>query len=380
MISVLKFNLTVPTIALMFLLHSCAYYNGSMTGNAAISDANFTVAGFATGTSQSIYVFGIGGLNKDGMVIEAKRNMYTTYPLEPGQAFANVTVDFKRGFYLLFNRTICTITADIIDFNGQANSEDFININSEITKNVTYHLNNFKVGEKIFFCENNTFKPIEATITAFRNGKAEIRFAKTKGNLTHNNVSLSSLYKISNDSALLKIDPIYRIGDTVYFKDESNFQTFRGVIFAIGIEGACITHSTNNEEKVQVVERSYFRTMKNMTAEQNKNNFQGNWKLVSLNDAKVENNSKIPTLNVNAHDLKFSGYGGCNQYFGNYTVSSVDIIIGNIGATRRACVDENIESKYFKALGNQSFKITRTTSTLTLKNDLNSLVFNLIED
>ena len=370
----------LPFLLASVFLQSCAFYNGTMTGNAAISDANFTVAGFASGTARCTYVFGIGGLKKDGLVLEAKRNMYNTYPLAPGQAFANVTVDFKRGYYILFARTVCTITADIIDFNEMPSSNDFDSVNSEITANVINQLKNYSVGEHVYYSESNSSAPIGATITSFLNGKAQIRFAKQKGILDHKIVKLSDLYKISNDSSLVNIDPIYQIGDSVYFTSSASFEKLRGQIFALGYQGACIVYDKNNEKHAEIVNRIDFRTMKTMTMEENKNNLQGSWELAEIGTTKIVKNSKTPIFKVNAHDLKFTGFGGCNRYFGSFTVTRNGCTTGPIGATRMACLDENIEAEYLKALGSQDFKIKRTATTLTLKSETSKLIFNFIEE
>ena len=111
---------------------------------------------------------------------------------------------------------------------------------------------------------------------------------------------------------------------------------------------------------------------------ENKNDLNGKWQLTSLNDKKIETNKKTPTLIV--ADLKISGFGGCNRYFGSFENSDNRIVIGQIGATRMACIDDNIESEFFRAIGNQSFIIKITNSSLTLLNDENSLVFDRIKE
>ncbi len=95
---------------------SCAIHSGMMTGNAAISDGNFKVVKVATGTAKATKVFGLGGLGKDALVFEAKKNLLTNYPLKEGQALANVTVDFKNSFIIIINVEKVTVTADIVEF------------------------------------------------------------------------------------------------------------------------------------------------------------------------------------------------------------------------------------------------------------------------
>lgn len=57
------------------------------------------------------------------------------------------------------------------------------------------------------------------------------------------------------------------------------------------------------------------------------------------------------TLDV-AADGTLSGNGGCNRWFGRWTVEDGRVLIGPIGATRRACEGPlmDLESDYFAAL------------------------------
>jgi len=117
---------------IVILLSSCATHVGFMTGNAAISDANFNVVGMAVGTAKTQHIVGIGGLSKDALILEAKRNLYANYPLKKGQALANVTVDMKRSMFPFVFKTLATVSADVIDFNTVANDSLFSEVNKFI--------------------------------------------------------------------------------------------------------------------------------------------------------------------------------------------------------------------------------------------------------
>lgn len=94
---------------------------------------------------------GIGGLKKDALVFDAKNNLYKKVKLKSGQALTNTSVDFKREFYLVFSRTKVIVTAEIVDFNP--------NINSEIEND--YDLkerNDYKVGEIVFVKINGEYE------------------------------------------------------------------------------------------------------------------------------------------------------------------------------------------------------------------------------
>lgn len=99
------------------LFSSCAIHSGYMNNSAALSQANFNyVQTGLSGTSTAIKILGIGGLNKQAMVDEAKDNMLMLDQLKSNQAIANVSVNWKSSFFLLVVSTKCTVTADIVEF------------------------------------------------------------------------------------------------------------------------------------------------------------------------------------------------------------------------------------------------------------------------
>lgn len=102
-------------IALLFL-SSCAIYNGNITGNAALSNAQFKHVGTVSATRTCVYVFHWGGVAKRSQITALKQDLQRRYPLRNGLAWANVSVEMKTGFWGLFDTRKATLTADIIDF------------------------------------------------------------------------------------------------------------------------------------------------------------------------------------------------------------------------------------------------------------------------
>lgn len=110
----LKLFAVILTIAL--ITSSCAMHWGMMTGNASLSSNNFKTMKMVTGTAKATKIFGLGGLGKDALVLEAKKDMLMNYPLKDGQALANVTVDFKTSYVFFVITEKATVTADIVEF------------------------------------------------------------------------------------------------------------------------------------------------------------------------------------------------------------------------------------------------------------------------
>ena len=101
----------------VILLSSCAVHNGFMKNSASLSEANFSYVNQSiSGMSSAQYVFVIGGLNRQALVEEAKKDMLKNNPLQPNQVLANVTVNWKYSFYVVVFRTECTVTADVVEF------------------------------------------------------------------------------------------------------------------------------------------------------------------------------------------------------------------------------------------------------------------------
>lgn len=111
---VLTFSLFL--MACMFLFTGCTFYDGSITGNAALANANYRYVGNITASNQCVYVFHLGGNSKESQITALKDNLRNKYPLRDGLAWANVSLEMKSGFYVLFDVRKAILTADIVDF------------------------------------------------------------------------------------------------------------------------------------------------------------------------------------------------------------------------------------------------------------------------
>lgn len=90
------------------------------------------------------------------------------------------------------------------------------------------------------------------------------------------------------------------------------------------------------------------------------------WKLIEINGQKVtaENfASKEPHLILKSEENRVTGNGGCNSFFGTYSLQTDvnRISFSKIGATRMACLQPTVESDFFNIL--------ETVDNYTVKND-----------
>lgn len=109
-------------LSLMLLLSAaiffsgCAIHSGIMSDSASLSSKNFTMVKYVQGQSKTTKIFGLGGLAKNALVAEAKKDLLQNNPLREGQTLANVTVDFKTSIVFFVITTKVTVTADIAEF------------------------------------------------------------------------------------------------------------------------------------------------------------------------------------------------------------------------------------------------------------------------
>lgn len=94
-------------------LSSCAFHSGMMTANLP-DNFDQEIIAQAEGRASAVYILGIGGLDHKYLVTDAKKNLYSNYPLEKGQAYANLVVDQRLFPFLLVNVNQIFVTADIV--------------------------------------------------------------------------------------------------------------------------------------------------------------------------------------------------------------------------------------------------------------------------
>jgi hypothetical protein len=124
-------------------------------------NGDFSIMDIASGEASTVLVFGIGGLSKDALVLEAKKDMYRNYPLQEGQIYANITVDYKRGFYIFVVETTVTVSADIIQFSPLEKQKEN-DVFSDLER---------KTAEKKQTWKHDDAKPIDEEVGVFVGGE-----------------------------------------------------------------------------------------------------------------------------------------------------------------------------------------------------------------
>lgn len=381
----LNFKQVIIFLALISFMHSCAFHGGNVTNSTVISDPNFTIVGLATGSATTTHVFSIGGLDKDAIVLEAKRNMYTRYPLQAGQAYGNVVLDFKTGYYIIFRKMTCTISADIVDFNKIPKTVKApAAMQPEKKKRTTIKGVNaqipdtpYSIGEDVIYKE--VYKMAKAAkIIDAKPSRIKIRYTNNSGNSVESTVSDKYIYKALKDSTAPFINAFHQVEDSVYFRlANTKNETVRGMIIGLNKLSAVVNYKYKGVLKTETVQVYNLRKMENKKDDLLAKNILGKWQLKSLNGEKIEEGQTEATVLFNINDMEFTGFGGCNNFFGSFTIVNEELILGDIGTTAKLCSQNTIETAFLSALNSKKFTVKRTSLKLILSNDNYSIEFSL---
>jgi hypothetical protein len=109
--------------AITILFSSCATHLG-ITRNANLNSTevvltknNFKVIKTVKGEAEAKYIFGFGGLKKDGLIAEAKSQMLKSAGMEnSARTIVNETVEVKKSGFLFVNKYKIIVSAQIIEF------------------------------------------------------------------------------------------------------------------------------------------------------------------------------------------------------------------------------------------------------------------------
>ena len=227
-----------------------------MSGNAALSDANFTVVDYAIGTSSTSKIFGMGGVAIDALILEAKRNLYENYPLTKGQALANVSVDFKRSFFPIVSKVKVIISADIVGFNEGAviktKLKEFpIGLDNK-------RENDLNINREMVYFEYQGILKL-GKIIGYGFNRVKVMSRSDRDRLRIKRVSVRKLFFINKNEAILETN--FNIGDEVTYVDEivdekgadKNVTRF-GIIFGFGQKAAVIKYNLEYVSMFSVIE------------------------------------------------------------------------------------------------------------------------------
>lgn len=75
----------------------------------------------AHGSSQTTHFLGLGGMNREALLLEARMNMLNSYPLEKGELIGQTLVDVKKVIFFPYSSQKVTMSADYLSL-GEVDS------------------------------------------------------------------------------------------------------------------------------------------------------------------------------------------------------------------------------------------------------------------
>lgn len=227
---------TVPKVfiflSLTLLASSCAFHSGMIT-NSRLSNPRLTYdyKDVAVGYSKANYFLGLGGMKKDAMLNDAKRNMYLSYPLKPNQVFDNITLDRKSTYVFPFAKTEIILVADVIELDSahrMSMSEGYLDALARSAVKSKENISNY---EPVFLLENG--KAYGGRVVSIGKRKATVFYVNANGLIRVGNKRYRDIYKTQNLEEQQR-----KVG--VSIGEEWNFSLHRSVKSYFNLQGKVI--------------------------------------------------------------------------------------------------------------------------------------------
>ncbi|NEN25017.1 hypothetical protein G3O08_16065 [Cryomorpha ignava] len=251
----MKSVFTLRTIFFGLFLSSCAFHGGMMTGNASLSGGDFEIISIESGMAKTTHIFGIGGLDHQALVFEAKKNLYKSCPLKKGQALANVTVDFKRSLLIVVATTRVTVTADLVQYGNAIDTtiqrgvgiySEPINFVKSDTVAHTRPFGYFTSNQIAAIFKHKELVPVRILNgVETSNGKYNIEFLEP-ARKSEVFIRRSDLYLVNKSDGFPHHK--FKVGDPVKFFFNTNIVFQNGVITAIGTDKAIVKSGVSTYE------------------------------------------------------------------------------------------------------------------------------------
>jgi hypothetical protein len=244
--------------AAVLLFSSCAFHTGSFSNSTPLNPQEYKLVGQATGAARVVRVLGLGGIDRQALVYEAKRNLYKNHPIKEGQVLTNVTVDFKRAFYPFWNTTTATITAEVLELRERPTVLN----DPEAIYNILYHrgispledtLKIFAIGAKVLFRKGDGYEA--GIIKAQTRTKVSIIYLDEKDNARlsvnfKSDVFCLELFGEDETKVPFKIGAeVRKLNKAGQYLEMEDIKTFK--IAALGLTHALIRQTDGSLEKVK---------------------------------------------------------------------------------------------------------------------------------
>lgn len=217
--------------SLLLLLSSCAFHSGMISSSQLGSKTYYQYEDISVGYAKATYFLGIGGLRKDALLNDAKRNLYLSYPLKPNQVFDNLTLDTKTTYILPFSKVEMILVADVVELDSshQISMRDgYLKALTQTATSSKGYLSNY---EPVLLLENGKAYP--GRVVSINRRTATIFYINSDGFIRVGSKPYVDIYKTSNLDALQT-----KVG--VELGDVWNFSLLRSNSSTYNVQGKVI--------------------------------------------------------------------------------------------------------------------------------------------
>lgn len=232
-------------LGILVLTNSCAYHSGMIVSTTVNSGpSNLTYVDMAAGYSKASYFLGLGGLNKDALVNDAKRNLYSSYPLKSGESFDNLTLDVKKTIIGPYSKIETIVIADVVKRDSNFRISYQPGYSTWLNRKKMNGKNDLVQNEKILISVRN-FSYSQARIISLNMNSATVFFMDENGSVKVKNILYNSIYKTEHLDSLESKTKL-KIGSKVRISARDNtglYKNFNGTVIGMNKDDAMVETS-----------------------------------------------------------------------------------------------------------------------------------------
>ncbi|HZK68468.1 MAG TPA: DUF6567 family protein [Paludibacter sp.] len=228
-----KMLISIAIICL--LMTSCVTYHHGAISSSAVS-RTVKYQDIAIGVSQINKFWGFGGVSKDALVLEARREMTKNRPLGAKEQYLNFTVDFKYTFWPIVSQTKVTMCADVVSFSNDSTGEVYSTKYKDklLGKSLSNEL--FAIGDSVIF--NKTHEGVIISIEDVDIVRVLYK-SKSDKNRTKR-ISINKIYATNKSFLGLTPKTWYTYSSSINSEQKNT-----GYILGLGLKSLMVKNSSN---------------------------------------------------------------------------------------------------------------------------------------
>jgi hypothetical protein len=167
------------------LLPGCMMLNSGNVSSGPLLSVNDKYVDIAKGKSKTHAILGLSDVLDGELILDAKRDMFRSRPLQHGEYYANFTSDISRVFWLggVVIATRVTVSAEVLRSAeypvAHPDSSSFSKVSLNFTgTRFVYRTDTFRLQEKVYYKTGSSWK--EFTISAINRDRVSLSPLDTK--------------------------------------------------------------------------------------------------------------------------------------------------------------------------------------------------------